>query len=210
MSLFDATFGQGSHEAQPPEVEGVYWVPFRVPWIPGGCELRCGSPPREDDDERDLKLTLSLSLSLSLSLDTRARLGCLVFGSLGGSGEEDAREVPDWINQDQVEPVLNRMAASKSRDLTLRSLLLASSCLLCCLPACLLASAERRNQREMRSLLEELRGAFRGSDVRFVSMLRRYEGQNDVFHYEDRWLGFAKDAAAARRLADLPTNWLPY
>ena len=83
-------------------------------------------------------------------------------------------------------------------------------CLLCCLPACLLASAERRNQREMRSLLEELRGAFRGSDVRFVSMLRRYEGQNDVFHYEDRWLGFAKDAAAARRLADLPTNWLPY
>lgn len=102
------------------------------------------------------------------------------------------------------------MAVSKSRDLTLRSLLLASSCLLCCLPACLLASAERRNQREMRSLLEELRGAFRGSDVRFVSMLRRYEGQNDVFHYEDRWLGFAKDAAAARRLADLPTNWLPY
>mgnify|MGYP005707852543 FL=1 len=50
MSLFDATFGQGSHEAQPPEVEGVYWVPFRVPWIPGGCELRCGGPPREYDD----------------------------------------------------------------------------------------------------------------------------------------------------------------
>lgn len=63
MSLFDATFGQGSHEAQPPEVEGVYWVPFRVPWIPGGCELRCGGPPREYDDERGLKLTLSLFLS---------------------------------------------------------------------------------------------------------------------------------------------------
>ena len=78
MSLFDATFGQGSHEAQPPEVEGVYWVPFRVPWIPGGCELRCGGPPREDDDERGLKLTLFFSLSRRIHSISEIRELCTI------------------------------------------------------------------------------------------------------------------------------------
>ena len=40
MSLFDATFGQESHDRRPPAIEDVFWVPFRVAWIPSGCELR--------------------------------------------------------------------------------------------------------------------------------------------------------------------------
>ena len=39
MSLFDATFTSKSHEFSPPELEDVFWIPFRVPWIPGGCDL---------------------------------------------------------------------------------------------------------------------------------------------------------------------------
>lgn len=170
MSLFDATFGQESHDRRPPEIDDVYWVPFRVPWIPGGCELSVQN----------------------------------------GEGEE----LPQWLNIADIEPILKRMEKAKMEDLNRRSILLLWACCFCGIPLCFLAGLERRHQQEMRELFDNLKGVMRpsGGEVRFVSVVRRYQGTSDeeVFRYEDKWLGFAKDAEAAEKLNDIPNNWLPY
>ena len=120
---------------------------------------------------------------------------------------------PAWISREAVGPILRRMEKVKERDLTLRSMALLGSCCLCGLPLYFLASLERKNQKRMRELLEELKStivASGGAGVRFVSMLRRYQGPDEVYKYEDKWLGFARTEEAVDRLNDLPTNWLPY
>lgn len=103
------------------------------------------------------------------------------------------------------------MEKAKMEDLNRRSILLLSACCFCGIPLCFLAGLERRHQQEMGELFDKLKGVMRpsGGEVRFVSVVRRYQGE-EVFRYEDKWLGFAKDAEAAEKLNDIPNNWLPY